>query len=257
MSYWERFRLHYEPQLNVTSVLQTIAANPKTISGTSVAPVAYDANCLEEVCGACTMLINGRTRQACTALVDKLLEGNPAEIELRPMSKFPVIRDLVVDRQRLFRALQKVKAWIPVDSYDDLGPAPRQSPETQQRAYPLSKCMSCGCCLEACPQYRKVELIKMPNETAEAFAKRTQSAYDHDFIGAHAQNEVVLLNSHPTGAYQAAERLDAVTGVGGIQNCGKAENCQAVCPQHIPLMTSWAHIGRAATLHALRKLFDG
>ncbi len=103
-SYWERFRLKREPSLNITSVLQRIAAHPETASGDPVTPVAYEANCLEEVCGACTMLINGRTRQACSALVDKLLADNPAEIELRPLSKFPVIRDLVVDRQRLFRA---------------------------------------------------------------------------------------------------------------------------------------------------------
>ena len=254
-SYWERFRLKHEPELNITSVLQKIAAYPETVSGTAVTPVAYEANCLEEVCGACTMLINGRTRQACTALVDKLLAGNPTEIELRPLSKFPVVRDLVVDRRRLF--LEKVKAWIPVDTYDDLGSAPRQSQEAQERAYPLSKCMSCGCCLEACPQYRKIELLRMPQESAEAFAKRTQAAYDHDFIGAHAQNEVVFYNSHPTGSYHAAERLDAATDVGGIQICGKAANCQAVCPQEIPLMTSWGRIGRAATLHFVKTWFDG
>ena len=55
----------------------------------AVAPVAWDCNCLEEVCGACTMLVNGRTRQACTALVDRLSEDNPKEIELQPMTKFP------------------------------------------------------------------------------------------------------------------------------------------------------------------------
>ena len=51
------------------------------------------------------MRINGRVRQACSALVDKLLADSPDEIELRPMSKFPVIRDLIVDRRRLFRAM--------------------------------------------------------------------------------------------------------------------------------------------------------
>lgn len=255
-SYWERFRLKREAELNVTSVLQKIAAYPETVDGRRVSPVAYEASCLEEVCGSCTMLINGRTRQACSALVDKLLAVAPLEIELRPLSKFPVIRDLVVDRRRLFRALEKVKAWIPVDTYGDRGPGPRQSQETQQRAYPLSKCMSCGCCLEACPQYRKIDLMQVPQESAKAFVERTQTAYDHNFIGAHAQSQVVLHNSHPTGSYQAAERLDAATDVGGIQICGKAGNCQAVCPQEIPLMSSWGRIGRAATLHALKQWFD-
>ena len=69
------------------------------------------------------------------------------------MSKFPVIRDLMVDRSRLFRALTKVKAWIAVDGYYDMGPGPQQSQADQEQLYPLSQCMSCGCCLEACPQY--------------------------------------------------------------------------------------------------------
>lgn len=56
-SYWQRFRIRREPELNVTAVLQRIATEPKTATGESVAPIAYEANCLEEVCGSCTMLI--------------------------------------------------------------------------------------------------------------------------------------------------------------------------------------------------------
>jgi succinate dehydrogenase / fumarate reductase iron-sulfur subunit len=54
----------------------------------------------------------------------------------------------------------------------------------------------------------------------------------------------------------ARNRIDAMIGPGGIQNCGKAANCQAVCPKEIPLMTSWARAGRAATLHAIKNFFD-
>jgi succinate dehydrogenase / fumarate reductase iron-sulfur subunit len=254
-TYWQTFSLERVPGMNVTSTLQHIAAHPQTASGHEVAPVAYDANCLEEVCGACTMLINGRVRQACSALVDRLLEQRPQQIELRPMSKFPVIRDLMVDRRRLFRALEKLKCWIPVDGYYDLGPGPRQSQEEQQRAYPLSKCMSCGCCLEACPQYTKVELNPQSGETNEQFSQRQDAAFDAAFIGAHSMSQVVLMNSHPTGRMTASQRLDALIARGGIQNCGKAENCEAVCPQGIPLMTSWPRAGRAATVHMIKKFF--
>ena len=91
--------------MNVISVLQRIAAQAQTSDGKPVTPVAWDCNCLEEVCGACTMLVNGRVRQACTALVDRLLEEEAGEIELRPMTKFPVVRDLMVDRyEETFRS---------------------------------------------------------------------------------------------------------------------------------------------------------
>ena len=63
---WERHKIPYEPNLNVISVLQKIAAQATTDDGKRTSPVAWDCNCLEEVCGACTMLVNGRTRQACS-----------------------------------------------------------------------------------------------------------------------------------------------------------------------------------------------
>lgn len=255
-SYWQRFSVTRENDMNVISVLQRIAAQARTSDGTPAPPVAWDCNCLEEVCGACTMLVNGQVRQACTALVDRLLAETPDEIELRPMTKFPVVRDLVVDRSRLFRALQKLKAWIPADGYHDMGAGPRQSPEAQQRAYPLSQCMSCGCCLEACPQYLKVELERAEGETDEQFAARQRAEYDRQFIGAHAISQVMLFNTHPTGQLNAGERLDALTAEGGLQVCGNAQNCVAVCPKEIPLTTSIARAGRATSLHSLKRWFD-
>ena len=53
--YWELHQIKYEPELNVISVLQRIAAQAKTLDGKKVAPVAWDCGCLEEVCGSCTM----------------------------------------------------------------------------------------------------------------------------------------------------------------------------------------------------------
>ena len=254
-SYWERHTVKYEPDMNVISVLQRIAAKATSAEGKHVAPVAWDCNCLEEVCGACTMVINGKVRQSCSALVDRLLGDNPAEIELQPMTKFPVVRDLVVDRSRLFRGLQKVKAWIPADGYYDLGPGPKVAAKVQEQTYPLSECMSCGCCLEACPQYLKVELVRDEGETDAQFVERKNKAYDGEFVGAHAISQAVLFNQHGTGQMNAHERLEALMAPGGIQVCGNAQNCVAVCPKRIPLTTSIARAGRATTFHVLKKWF--
>lgn len=255
-SYWERFRVAYEPDMNVISVLQKIAARPTTVDGKAVAPVIWECNCLEEVCGACTMVINGCVRQACSALVDQLLRERPKEIELQPMSKFPVIRDLMVDRSRLFHALKRIKAWIPVDGYYDLGPGPVQSQEQQEQLYPLSKCMSCGCCVEACPQYTKVDVARVEGESDEDFQQRRDTAFDHHFVGPHAISQTMLFNAHPTGGMNASERLNALTGEGGIQVCGNAQNCVRVCPKEIPLTTSIGRAGRATTIHAIKSWFD-
>jgi len=255
-SYWERHQIAYEENMNVISVLQRIAAQSRTVDGQAVAPVAWDCGCLEEVCGSCTMVINGRVRQSCSALVDRLLEDNPTEIEVRPLQKFPVVRDLLVDRSRLFHGLKKVRAWVPVDSYYDMGAGPRQSRSEQERSYPLSECMSCGCCLDACPQYNKIELNRRPGESDADFEARKREAYDHGFLGAAPISQAVLFNSHPTAKNIKDERMEALTGEGGVQACGNAQNCVSVCPKGIPLTTSIARAGRDATVYALKKIFD-
>src|ERR1700682_618605 len=176
---WEEFEIPYKPNMNVTSALMEIAANPITRDGKRTTPVTYDSNCLEEICGSCAMLINGRARMACSALLDHLDQP----IKLEPFSKFPVVRDLSVDRSVLFENLKKVKAWVPVDGTYDLGPGPRLTVEEQEESYPLSRCISCTCCMEACPQ----------------FSEST------GFVGAAAISQVRLFNTHPTGKSLARE----------------------------------------------------
>ena len=116
--------------------------------------------------------------------------------------------------------------------------------------------MSCGCCLESCPQYTKVELTRGDGESDEDFERRGTLAYDRAFLGAHAISQAVLFNLHPVGKHNADERLDALMEEGGLQICGNAQNCVAVCPKNIPLTTSIAGAGRATTVHMLRRWFD-
>lgn len=228
--YTQVFGLPYQPDMNVISVLQAIAARPVTVEGQATAPVAWDCCCLEEVCGACTMVINGKVRQACTALVDELLQSGPL-IDLQPMTKFPVIRDLIVDRTRMFAALKHVRAWIPVDTYNHLGEGPIVSPQEADARYELSRCMTCGCCLEVCPQI---------NERSE-------------FIGPQAIAQAVLFNLHPTGRMSAGERLEALMQPGGVSDCGNAENCVKVCPKEVPLTWAIGQAGRQTTIHAVKR----
>jgi succinate dehydrogenase / fumarate reductase iron-sulfur subunit len=232
-SHWETFEVPYEAGMNVTTVLQRIAADPVTEEHAKSTPVVYDSCCLEEVCGACTMVINGRVRQACSALVDNLLDDSPGQIELRPMTKYPVVRDLFVDRKRMFETLKKVRAWVPVDGYHDIGEGPRISPKVQDAAYPISRCMTCGCCTEACPQFND------------------RSA----FIGPAAIAQAVLFNTHPTGSVEADERLAVLSGPGGVVDCGNSQNCVKVCPKEVPLTEAIARAGRDTTLYKLRQWF--
>jgi succinate dehydrogenase / fumarate reductase iron-sulfur subunit len=228
-SRWEEFELAWHPGMNVISSMMEIARNPVRRDGTPTTPITYDSNCLEEVCGSCAMLINGKARMACSALVDKLEQP----IRLEPFSKFPVIRDLAVDRGVLFENLKAVKAWVPVDGTYDLGSGPRVTMSDQEQAYPLSRCISCCCCMEACPQF---------NEST-------------GFVGAAAISQVRLFNTHPTGAALKRERLAALMGDGGIQECGYAQNCVEVCPKDIPLTRSISEVSGDVMKQAIVDLF--
>jgi len=241
-SRWEEFKVPVPTGANVISCLQYIAANPTTVQGKKSTPVVWDSGCLEEVCGACTMVINGRVRQSCSALVDDYAPQEGDVMVLEPMSKFPVVRDLWVDRSRLFHNLKRVKAWVPIDGTYDLGSGPREQPESQATRYKLSECMSCGCCLEACPQFSIEE---------------SNAAWDTSFIGAHAISQARLFNEHATGQILKDDRLDVLMAKGGVNDCGNAQNCVKVCPKHIPLTESIAAIGRAVTIHSLKKFFRG
>jgi succinate dehydrogenase / fumarate reductase iron-sulfur subunit len=228
----EKFEIPYRPNMNITSVLGEIACNPVTADGTATAPITYDANCLEEICGSCAMLINGKARMACSALVDKLTDGSEP-ITLAPLSKFPVVRDLAVDRSVLFKNLKAVKAWVPIDGTYDLGSGPRQFPQLQEELYPLSNCISCTICMEVCPQF---------NDST-------------NFVGAATIAQVKLFNNNPTGAVLKAERLRALAGDGGVQECGFAQNCVEACPKQLPLTEAISDVSRDVMLQQVKDFF--
>ena len=75
------------------------------------------------------------------------------------------------------------------------------------------------------------------------------------FVGAATISQVRLFNTHPTGKALANERLTALMGDGGIQECGYAQNCLKVCPKQIPLTTSIADVGRQVMKKAIPDFF--
>ena len=230
----ETFSIPYRPNMNITSLLGEIALNPVTITGSNTTPITYDSNCLEEICGSCAMLINGKAMMACSALVDKLQNGDPnSTITLAPLSKVPVVRDLAVDRSVLFENLKAVQAWVPIDGTYDLGAGPRQMPQIQEQRYPLSNCISCCCCMEVCPQFNDVT----------------------GFVGAATIAQAKLFNMDPAGSVLKEDRLRALAGDGGIQECGFAQNCVQACPKGLPLTEAISDMGRDVFVQKVKDLF--
>lgn len=233
--YWEEFEMELTPSLNVIETLLNIQRNPVNREGKVVEPITWEDGCLECVCGSCSMLINSKPRQACVSLIANLLQETGTNVvTLAPFTKFPLVRDLIVNRDSMFDNLKKVHAWIEVDgTYNPAGPA-QISQEKQEIMYSLSTCMTCGCCLEACPQI---------NERSK-------------FMGPQIMAQVRLYNSHPTGKLEKTKRIRPLMGPGGIQDCGNAQNCVRVCPKNIPLTDAIAAIYRDVTVQMFKDLFS-
>jgi succinate dehydrogenase / fumarate reductase, iron-sulfur subunit len=232
-SYWETFEFLFREKMNVISALRETQRNPVTIEGKTVEPPVWEAACLEEVCGSCTMNINHGVRQACTALIEDISELTDGvyEVTLEPMKKFPIVRDLVVDRSRMFENLKKVKAWVPIDGSYDLGTGQPQDDHVRQLRYALSRCMTCGCCMEACPQI---------NDRSS-------------FVGPATMAQALLFDLHPVGATLSQERLEFLTSEEGITGCGNAQNCVKVCPKGVPLTKAIAQLNRDTTVYKVKK----
>lgn len=217
---FEEFQVEDGPGDSIATALFSVRQRPVTTDGQRVAPVAFESACRADGCGACTLLVNGHVRSACrTLLADARPKRGP--VVLAPLSKFPLVRDLVVDRSRLRAARKKLGAWLeePPAAHVPLALAE------------LDRCTECGACFEACP---------------ETSAGR--------YVGAAALNEVRLLNELAAGAPAQGRRLDASMADGGVAGCGKAQVCIEVCPERIPLFDSILVLQRQTTRRWLRTL---
>jgi len=232
--YWETFSVEQGKGLNLIAALLEIQKKAVNNDGEKTTPVAWESGCLEEVCGACSMLINGVPRQACTALLDEIVqETKKNSITVAPLTKFPLIRDLIVDRAAMFESLKRVRAWVKIDGCYDTGPGPKLTPAQQEVMYRLSTCMTCGCCSESCPQVSEKS----------------------SFMGPAPIAQVRLFSIHPTGKNDHGERTRELQKEGGVASCGNAQNCVRVCPKKVPLTDSIAEAGRDTTVQAINDLF--
>ena len=109
--------------------------------GATVSTIRWMCSCMQKKCGACAMVVNGRPALAC----DSRLSRCGKVIRLSPLKKFPVVRDLIVDRSVMFENLKTIKLYF--EDNADFGE------KTAGIAYEASRCLQCGCCLEVCPNF--------------------------------------------------------------------------------------------------------
>ena len=115
-SYWQEFEFDGSKNSSVANVLKELNSRTplKDDSGNIVTPISWECSCMVRKCGACAMLINERPRLACSTFLH-MLKGST--ITLEPLSKFPLVRDLIVDRSNLFENLKKLNLWLESEAY--------------------------------------------------------------------------------------------------------------------------------------------
>ena len=178
-------------------------------------PIAFEHDCREGICGACSMVINGRAHgpmkgtTTCQVHMRQYKDGNTIVIEPFRAKAFPVIRDLVVDRSSFDRIIQS-GGYISVNTgqAQDGNAIPIEKDQAS-RAMDAAACIGCGACVAACP-----------NASAMLF---TSAKVSH-------------LALMPQGEVERKRRVLAMVAKMDAEGFGKCSNvtaCEAECPKEI------------------------
>lgn len=186
-----------------------------TLSGEE--PVAFDSDCREGICGACSLVINGIAHgpearvTTCQLHMRSFADGDQIDIEPWRAKPFPVIKDLVVEREALDRIIQAGGfITVPTGTAPDANAVlvPKVSAEA---AFEAAACIGCGACVAACP-----------NGSAALF------------LGAKITHLGLLPQGQPERDSRALAMMNQhdAEGFGGCTQIGE---CTAVCPKGIGL----------------------
>ena len=209
-SYWQSFEYNGPKHVTVSAILDALNYTDDLfdIEGNQATRIRWECSCNQAMCGGCAMVINGVPCLACKTYADQV-KGK--ELVLEPLSKFPVIADLVVDREIIYKNLTQAKAYLETVAQSDK----RQ----HDQQYSVAKCLKCGLCLEVCPNYHP----------------------GAEFFGAVLANESYLITSQSEKKDIPVVKEYKKHFAAG---CSKALSCQKVCPAGIETITSIIRMNR-------------
>jgi succinate dehydrogenase / fumarate reductase iron-sulfur subunit len=181
-------------------------------------PIEFDHDCREGICGTCSLQINGRPHgpdrliTVCQLHMRSFKDGDTIVIEPFRAKAFPVIKDLIVDRNS-FERIQQAGGFISVNTSGntvDANNIPIRK-ENADKAFNAAACIGCGACVAACK-----------NASAMLFTSAKVSQF-------------ALL---PQGRIEAAERVQNMVrqmDLEGFGNCTNTGACEIECPKGISL----------------------
>ncbi len=199
------------------SFLEMLDVLNEALIGQGSPPVAFDHDCREGICGACSMVIDGQPHgplpatTTCQLYMRHFADGAEITVEPWRAKAFPVLRDLIVDRSALDRIMQSagyisVNAGAAPDAHTAV--IPKQDAE---QAFEAAACIGCGACVAACP-----------NASAMLF------------VAAKVSHLALMPQGRPERVHRAIRMVETMDreGFGG---CSNHYECAAACPKTIPV----------------------
>ena len=212
------FKSYSSPELNSNmSFLEMLDVVNEDLANRGEEPIAFDHDCREGICGTCSLVINGKPHgphrgvATCQTYMRSFKDGDEIIVEPFRARAFPLIKDLVVDRQS-FDRIQQAGGFISVrtGSPPDGNSIP-VSKESSDLAMDAAQCISCGACVAAC-------------KNASAML----------FVSAKVSHLGLLPQGQPERSRRVksmVEQMDAE----GFGACTVTGSCEAVCPKEISL----------------------
>jgi succinate dehydrogenase / fumarate reductase, iron-sulfur subunit len=202
------------PQMSLLELLDTLN---EELTATGQEPVAFDHDCREGICGACSLVINGtphgprKATTACQLHLRHFADGDTIDVEPWRAKAFPVVKDLVVDRSAL-DGIIAAGGYItaPTGAAPDAHAVAVPKPDADA-AFEAATCIGCGACVAACP-----------NGSAMLFTAA----------------KVTHLGRLPQGRPEHAGRVRDMVAAhdeAGFGGCSHTGECAAVCPKGIGL----------------------
>lgn len=188
-------------------------------------PIAFDHDCREGICGACSMMIDGKPHgpwaqnTTCQLHMRAFKDGDTIVVEPWRANAFPVVKDLIVDRSSFDRVIQ-AGGFISVNTGNavDANALPVEK-RAADDAFAAAACIGCGACVAACK-----------NSSALLFA------------GAKVSQLAMLPQGNPERKTRVIEMV-AQMDKEGFGACTATGACEATCPKGISI-TNIAHLNK-------------
>ena len=178
-------------------------------------PIAFDHDCREGICGTCGVVINGRAHgplkgvTSCQLHMRSFKDGDTLVLEPWRANSFPIVKDLVVNRQAFDRVME-AGGYISVKT----GGAPDANAmpifkENADEAFDSATCIGCGACVAACKNSSAMLFV---GAKVNQYAQLPQGQVEHE---KRVQDMVAQMDAE------------------GFGSCTNTGACEADCPKEI------------------------